>query len=95
MTFGDGYTNICSMPVACAIVPRFQLLAAVGSHRETLDRHAALAPEPGAAQLIGEVSGPAERLGVRQAESAGQCVPRRSLGTSWVSRSRHGRRRSN
>jgi len=63
------------MPVACAIVPRFQLLAAV-ERRETLARPAALAPEPGAAQLVGEVSGPAEQLGVRPGMRVGEALSR-------------------
>jgi protein ImuB len=64
------------MPVACAIVPRFQLLAAVGERRGTLNQHAALAPEPGAAQLVGEVSAPAERLGVRPGMRVGEALSR-------------------
>ncbi len=64
------------MPVACAIVPRFQLLAAVGEQRETLTKSAALAPEPGAAQLVGEVSGPAEELGVRPGMRVGEALSR-------------------
>src|SRR5262249_36516164 len=70
------YTNICSMPVICALIPRFRLIAAIEtasnglllaslrapSHRT---RPAALAPEPGAAQLIGEVSPAAEKFGLR------------------------------
>jgi protein ImuB len=64
------------MPVACAIVPRFQLLAAVGERRETLVRPAALAPEPGTAQLVGEVSGPAEQLGVRPGMRVGEALSR-------------------
>ncbi len=39
-------------------------------------RPAALAPEPGAAQLIGEVSGPAERLGVRAGMRLGEALSR-------------------
>jgi protein ImuB len=63
------------VPVACAIVPRFQLLAAV-ERRETLAMPAALAPEPGAAQLVGEVSGPAEQLGVRPGMRVGEALSR-------------------
>src|SRR4051812_7368502 len=66
LTFDRGYTNICSMTVACALIPRFQLQAALGAERRgMLRRPAAVAPEPGAAQLLGEVSAPAEKLGVR------------------------------
>jgi protein ImuB len=74
------------MPVACAIVPRFQLLAALGeptlegssggSPSHLAARPAALAPEPGAAQLVGEVSGPAEELGVRPGMRVGEALSR-------------------
>src|SRR5512139_1517405 len=98
LTFRRGYTNIRSMPVACALIPRFQLIAAVvepssnGSfpaqnesllskrpHRTPsplLRRPAALAPEPGAAQLIGEVSAPAERFGLRPGMRVGEALSR-------------------
>jgi nucleotidyltransferase/DNA polymerase involved in DNA repair len=64
------------MPVVCAIVPRLQLLAAVGERRETLARPAALAPEPGAVQLVGEVSEPAEQLGIRPGMRVGEALSR-------------------
>src|SRR4051795_7804185 len=64
------------MPVACALVPRFRLIAATTGNRETLDRAAALAPEPGAAQLIGEVSEPAERFGLRPGMRMGEALSR-------------------
>jgi protein ImuB len=64
------------MPVACAIVPRFQLLAAIGDSREILGKPVALAPEPGAAQLVGEVSAPAEELGVRPGMRVGEALSR-------------------
>ncbi|MCE3266854.1 MAG: hypothetical protein K0S15_1563 [Solirubrobacterales bacterium] len=71
------------MPVASALAPRFRLLTALGgdwarsgdSGGEML-RPAALAPEPGAAQLIGEVSEPAERLGVRAGMRLGEALSR-------------------
>src|SRR4051794_39965782 len=64
------------MPVTCALVPRFRLIAATSGNRETLDRAAALAPEPGAAQLIGEVSEPAERFGLRAGMRMGEALSR-------------------
>jgi protein ImuB len=60
------------MPVAAAITPRFQLIAALGD----LASPVALAPEPGAAQLVGEVSGPAEELGVRPGMRVGEALSR-------------------
>ena len=64
------------MPVACALVPRFRLIAATAGSRETLGRPAALAPEPGAAQLIGEVSESAERFGLRAGMRMGEALSR-------------------
>ena len=64
------------MPVACALIPRFRLIAATAGSRETLARPAALAPEPGAAQLIGEVTEPAERFGLRAGMRMGEALSR-------------------
>jgi nucleotidyltransferase/DNA polymerase involved in DNA repair len=64
------------MPVTCALVPRFRLIAATSGNRETLRRPAALAPEPGAAQLIGEVTEPAERFGLRAGMRMGEALSR-------------------
>ena len=63
--------------VACLLIPRFGLLAAVAERRELLARAIALAPEPGGPQVIGEASGAAEAFGVtagmRLAEALGRC----------------------
>jgi nucleotidyltransferase/DNA polymerase involved in DNA repair len=64
------------MPVTCALVPRFRLIAATSGNRETLARPAALAPEPGAAQLIGEVTESAERFGLRAGMRMGEALSR-------------------
>ena len=64
------------MPVTCALIPRFQLIAASAENREVLVRPAALAPEPGAAQLIGEVSEQAERFGLRPGMRVGEALSR-------------------
>ena len=53
--------------VACALIPRFALLAVLGGRRELLLRAMALAPEPGGPQVVGEASGSAEAYGVRAA----------------------------
>ncbi|MGH2989295.1 MAG: hypothetical protein ACRDMA_05425, partial [Solirubrobacterales bacterium] len=58
------------------LVPRFTLVAAAGSRREVLLRPAALAPEPGGAQAVGEVSGPAEAFGVRPGMRIGEALAR-------------------
>ncbi len=65
-----------SKPTACALAPRLRLVAALGERREVLKRPAALAPEPGAAQLLGEVSDPAEALGVRAGMRLGEALSR-------------------
>src|SRR5919109_3137135 len=66
---------MCSM-IVCVLVPRFELLSAAGD-RELLLRPAALAPEPGREQMIGEVSGAAEGFGIhpgmRLGEALGRC----------------------
>lgn len=62
--------------IVCVLIPRFALLTAAGD-RELLLRPAALAPEPGKEQMIGEVSGAAEAFGVhpgmRLGEALGRC----------------------
>ena len=63
------------MPVTCALVPRFRLLAAA-DNKEILAQPAALAPEPGAAQLIGEVSEAAEGFGLRPGMRMGEALSR-------------------
>jgi nucleotidyltransferase/DNA polymerase involved in DNA repair len=63
------------MPVACALIPRFPLLSAV-TDRGILRQPAALAPEPGAAQLIGDVTPAAERFGLRAGMRLGEALSR-------------------
>ncbi len=68
------------MPVTCVLIPRFRLLCALegaeDARRRLLSRALALAPEPGAAQLVGEVSGPAEAVGVRIGMRVGEALSR-------------------
>ena len=64
------------MNVACALAPRFRLLTALGERRELLRRPAALAPEAGSAQLIGEVSPAAERYELRAGMRLGEALSR-------------------
>jgi protein ImuB len=61
--------------IVCVLIPRFALLAAAGD-RELLLRPAALAPEPGREQTIGEVSGAAEAFGVRPGMRLGEALGR-------------------
>jgi protein ImuB len=62
--------------VVCILIPRFSLLAAVGGRRERLLHPAALAPEPGGSQAVGEVSGAAEAFGVRAGMALGEALSR-------------------
>ncbi|MGZ5335506.1 MAG: Y-family DNA polymerase [Solirubrobacterales bacterium] len=64
------------MTVACALAPRFRLLTALGERRELLRQPAALAPEAGSAQLIGEVSPAAERYELRAGMRLGEALSR-------------------
>jgi protein ImuB len=67
---------MCSMMVACVLVPRFQLLAAAASRQDLLSRPVALAPEPSGEQVVGEASGPAEAFGVRPGMRLGEALAR-------------------
>src|SRR3954451_2981246 len=62
--------------IACALIPRFTLLAVVGGRRELLLQALALAPEPGGPQVVGETSGPAEAFGVRVGMRLGEALAR-------------------
>jgi protein ImuB len=67
---------MCSMTVACALIPRFHLLAAAADRQDLLSRPLALAPEPGGEQAVGEASGPAEAFGVRAGMRLGEALAR-------------------
>ncbi len=62
------------MIVACALIPRFALLATLGDRKALLSGPLALAPEPGGPQAIGETSGPAEAFGVRAGMHLGEAL---------------------
>jgi protein ImuB len=64
------------MITACALIPRFSLVAALGDRKALLSRPLALAPEPGGPQAIGETSGPAEAFGVRAGMHLGEALAR-------------------
>ena len=64
------------MTVACVLVRRFSLLAVAGDREQLLRRPAALAPEPGGVQVLGEVSGAAEAHGVRTGMALGEALAR-------------------
>jgi len=62
--------------IACALIPRFALLATLEERRALLTRPLALAPEPGGPQVVGETSGPAEAFGVRAGMRLGEALAR-------------------
>jgi protein ImuB len=62
--------------VVCALIPRFELTIAAGDRTELLQTPAALAPEPGAAEKVGEVSLAAEAFGVHPGMRLGEALAR-------------------
>ena len=60
----------------CVLYPRFELLAALGDRRVLLSEPAALAPEAGREQVVGEVSAPAEAFGVVRGMRLGEAMSR-------------------
>ncbi|HEV2874322.1 MAG TPA: hypothetical protein VGW14_04175 [Thermoleophilaceae bacterium] len=65
-----------SVMVVCILYPRFELLAALGDRRALLAEPAALAPEAGREQVVGEVSAPAEAFGVVRGMRLGEAMSR-------------------
>jgi len=64
------------MTVVCVHLPRFALATAAGDRTTLLREPAALAPEPGREQRIGEVSLAAEAFGVRAGMRLGEALAR-------------------
>lgn len=62
--------------VICVLYPRFELLAALGDRGALLSEPAALAPEAGREQVVGEVSAPAEAFGVVRGMRLGEALAR-------------------
>jgi len=62
--------------IVCVLVPRFALTVAAGGRRSLLREPAALAPEPGGAQAVGEVSLAAEAHGVHAGMRLGEALAR-------------------
>src|SRR3954462_7830840 len=68
---------MCSIVTAVAVLlPRFEVAVAAGAREELLGAPAALAPEPGREQFIGEVSSAAEAFGVRPGLRIGEALAR-------------------
>ena len=62
--------------IVCVLLPRFELVVAAGGREALLGGPAALAPEPGREQLVGEVSLAAEAFGVRRGMRLGEALAR-------------------
>jgi protein ImuB len=75
-TLGRLSEHMFAMQIACALVPRFHLIAAAGGREELLRRPCALAPEPGGEGVVGEPSGAAEAFGVRAGMRLGEALSR-------------------
>src|SRR5256885_8839029 len=62
--------------IVCILLPRFALTTAVGDRAELLPTPVALAPEPGGAQQVGEVSLAAEAFGIHPGMRLGEALAR-------------------
>ncbi len=68
---------VSSNPViVCVLLPRLQLTVAARDRTELLSTPAAIAPEPGSAQQVGEVSLAAEAFGVHAGMRLGEALAR-------------------
>ncbi len=65
-----------SSVIVCVLLPRLQLTVAAGDRTELLGTPAAIAPEPGGAQQVGEVSLAAEAFGVHAGMRLGEALAR-------------------
>src|SRR5215471_14294803 len=62
--------------IVCVLFPRFQLTIAAGDRSELMQTPAALAPEPGGTQQVGEVSLAAEAFGIHPGMRLGEALAR-------------------
>lgn len=62
--------------IVCTLLPRFELTVAAGDRHELLKHPAALAPEPGGVQRVGQVSLPAEAFGIQPGMPLGEALAR-------------------
>ena len=62
--------------IVCVLIPRFALMTAVGDRSELLQTPTALAPEPGGAQQVGEISLAAEAFGIHPGMRLGEALAR-------------------
>ena len=62
--------------IVCVLIPRFSLTTAAGDRGELLQKPVVLAPEPGGAQQVGEVSLAAEAFGIHPGMRLGEALAR-------------------
>jgi protein ImuB len=62
--------------IVCVMLPRFELAVAAGGRETLIQGPAALAPEPGREQLVGEVSQAAEAFGIHPGMRLGEALAR-------------------
>jgi protein ImuB len=62
--------------LVCVMLPRFELAVAAGGREALLQGPAALAPEPGREQLVGDVSHAAEAFGIHPGMRLGEALAR-------------------
>lgn len=62
--------------IVCVHLPRFELVVAAGGPQALAGRALAIAPVPGGAQCVGEVSGAAEAYGVAPGMALGEALAR-------------------
>jgi protein ImuB len=66
---------MCSM-IVCVLLPRFELEVAAGGRAALAEGAAALAPEPGHEQFVGDVSQAAEAFGIHTGMRLGEALAR-------------------
>jgi protein ImuB len=67
---------MCSYMVVCVHLPRFELVVAAGGPQALAGHALAIAPAPGGAQRVGDVSGAAEAYGVAPGMALGEALAR-------------------
>src|SRR4051794_966305 len=75
-SFPRSNMRTCVRMVICVLYPRFELVAALGGRRDLLAAPAALAPEAGREQRVGESSAAAEAYGVVRGMQVGEALSR-------------------
>ncbi len=62
--------------IVCVLIPRFALTTAIGDRHELIQAPVVLAPEPGGAQQVGEVSPAAAAFGIHPGMRLGEALAR-------------------